>query len=127
MAATLLLDGLAWDLVVDAFGNIAVAQAPYALAQDAASAIKTFQSEEFFDTSQGVAYLSQVFGQPPPLQFLRQALINAAISVPGVAAAQVFFTSLTNRALGGQVQTTQVGTAQTATASFSVINPQGVG
>ena len=129
MAATLLLDSLSWDLVVNAFGDIAVAQPPYALAQDATSAIKTFQGEEFFDVSQGIAYLSQVFGQPVPVQFLRQALVNAALSVPGVAAAQVFFSALTNRVLSGQVQVTQTGTAtgQIAATTFTVINPQGVG
>lgn len=133
VAATLLLDNQSWDLVQDAFGNIAVASEPYSLAQDAASAIKTFQSEEFFDTTQGIAYLSQVFGQPVPLQFLRQALVNAALSVPGVAAAQVFFSALSNRVLSGQVQITQTAstaggaTGQTAAASFTVINPQGVG
>lgn len=34
MASTLLLDTLAWDLAVDAAGNIAVATEPYSLAQD---------------------------------------------------------------------------------------------
>jgi hypothetical protein len=127
VAATLLLDSQSWDLTQDAFGNIALAQPPYALAQDAASAIKTFQGEEFFDTSQGIAYLSQVFGQAVPVQFLRQALINAGLSVPGVAAAQVFFSALTNRILSGQVQTTQAGTGQTSASTFTVINPQGSG
>jgi len=40
---TLLLDLDNWDLTVDAAGNWAVASPPYAIAQDVASAIKTFQ------------------------------------------------------------------------------------
>jgi hypothetical protein len=36
--------------VLDAEGNIAVASEPYSLAQDAASAIKTFAGEVFWDT-----------------------------------------------------------------------------
>ena len=51
---TLLLDPLKWDLVVDAAGNIAVASPPYALAQDAASSIKLFSGECYYDTSIGV-------------------------------------------------------------------------
>ena len=41
---TLLLRPDTWDLTLDSAGNIAVAENPYALAQDAASAIKLFQA-----------------------------------------------------------------------------------
>ena len=40
--STLLLDPDTWDLTVDNNGNIAVAAPPYAVAQDVASAIRTF-------------------------------------------------------------------------------------
>ena len=39
---TLLLDTLRWDLCLDVHGNIAVASDPYSVAQDVASAIRTF-------------------------------------------------------------------------------------
>ena len=42
---TLLLTTDAWDLTVDVSGNIAVADEPLALAQDAASAIRLFAGE----------------------------------------------------------------------------------
>jgi hypothetical protein len=127
MAATLLLDTQTWDLVLDSSGNMAVATAPYALAQDAASAIKTFLGEVFFDSTIGVPWLQQILGQPLSLALLKQQLAVTAETVPDVASAQVFISSFNNRVVTGQVQTTSVSTGQTSAASFSVINPQGNG
>src|ERR1700688_1574579 len=124
--ATLLLDRSSWDLTLDSNGNIAIAQPPYQLAQDAASAIKTFLGECYWDTTIGVPYLTQIFGvAPPALAQIKQALINAALTVPGVVSAQVFITALTGRQLSGQVQV--VGsTGQVTAASFAVVSPQGI-
>ncbi|AJJ19826.1 hypothetical protein [Yersinia intermedia] len=58
MQNTLLLDRTAWDLVLDANGDIAMASLPYSIAQDVASAIKTFIGECWYDTSQGVPYVT---------------------------------------------------------------------
>ena len=96
----------AWDLALDASGNIAKASVPYALAQDAASAIRTFIGEVYYDTTQGIPYFTQILGQYPPLNLMRQQFIRAAMTVPGVKAAQVYFTSYTNRVITGQVQVT---------------------
>lgn len=106
MAQTLLLDVLAWDLTVDAAGNIAVASDPYALAQDAASAIRLFQGELYFDTSQGIPYFSQILGKSPPISLLKNYFVQAALTVPGVASAKCFITSWTDRVVRGQVQIT---------------------
>lgn len=126
MASTLLLDQTAWDLVLDANGNIAVASEPYSLAQDAASAIKTFLGECWWDTTVGVPY-SKILAQNPPLALLKQAMVDAAETVPGVGAAVVFIQSVAGRAVTGQVQVTSAATGQASAASFSTINPQGGG
>lgn len=121
MAATLLLDTATWDLVLDASTNIAVAQAPYQLAQDASSAIRTFKGEIFSDTTQGIDYFGLVFGRgAPPLTLLKQLLTNAALTVAGIFTAQVFFTSLTRRALGGQVQVIGAGSSGVVAVPFAV-------
>ncbi len=96
---TLLLDRSAWDLVTDANGNIAVASNPYSLAQDAASAIRLFQGECWYDTSKGVPYFTQVLGKLPPLAFVKSQFAAAALTVPEVASATVYITSLT----GGRI------------------------
>ncbi len=123
---TLLLDVSAWDLCLNANGDIAVATQPYSLAQDAASAIKTFLGEVYLDTTVGVPWLQQIFGKSPPLALVKSALIDAAETVPDVAQAQVFFTSLTNRALSGQVQVVSASSGQTSATTFTVMNPMGV-
>lgn len=127
MASTLLLDRTTWDLVLDSAGNIAVASEPYSLAQDAASAIKTFQGECYWDTSIGIPYLSQIFGKNPSLSQVKGLLVAAALSVPDVASAQVFLVSAGTRQLSGQVQVKSRSTGQTSVAAFSVVNPQGPG
>lgn len=95
-----------WDLVLDANGNIAVASDPYSQAQDAASAIRTFQGECWYDISQGIPYWTQILDKMPPLDLIRKYFTDAAESIPGVDSAQVFFTSFVNRKLIGQVQIT---------------------
>lgn len=104
--STLLLDTDTWDLVVDAAGNIAVASAPYAVAQDVASAVKLFAGELWYDTGKGVPYFDQVLGQLPPPSLLRQLLANAATTVPTVVTASVYLDALQNRKVTGQIQFT---------------------
>ena len=122
MASTLFLNPATWDLTLDANLNIAVAPEPYALAQDAASAIKTFLGEVYWDTTKGVPYLQQIFGLTPPVALLKQYLVQAAMSAsPRIATAQVFLSSLdpTTRILSGQVQLGSVQGQLTA-ANFTV-------
>ncbi len=127
MAATLLLDTGTWDLVLDAAGNMAVATEPYSLSQDAASAIKTFLGEVFFDSTIGVPWLQQILGQPLQVALLKAQLVATAETVPDVASAQVFISSFNNRAITGQVQTMAVSTGTTSAANFTVSNPTGGG
>ena len=123
---TLLLDVINIDLVLDVNNNIAIASEPYSLAQDAASAIKTFLGETYYNTTLGIPFFTQVFGKSPSIPLL-QALFNAeAETVPDVASATTAIVSITNRVLTGQVQVTSI-TRQTSIAAFSVVNPQGAG
>ena len=114
---TLLLDIETWDLVVDADGNIAMAKDPYAQAQDAASMIKLFAGELYYDTTKGVPYWTTILGYDPPLQLLKTYFNDAAAVVPGVTATRTFITGLVGRLLTGQVQITNT-TNQTAIAAF---------
>jgi hypothetical protein len=101
---TLLLDQSAWDLVLDINGNIALAEAPYSIAQDVASAIRTFIGECWYDNSLGLPYWQNILGQYPPLQFVEQQMNNAAFTIPNVAETKVTFTSFKNRVLSGQIE-----------------------
>lgn len=102
---TLLLDTASWDLTLDASGNIAVASDPASLAQDAASAIKLFSGELWYDTVPGVPYFQSIFGKfPVPVSLMRAQFVAAAMTVPGVASAKCFFTEISGRKVSGQVQ-----------------------
>lgn len=126
MPATITLDPTSWDLTLDAFGNVALTSSDDSLAQDAASAIRLFLGEYWWDTTIGVPYLTQILGQRPPLALVKQQLTDAALSVPGVASAQVFITSFNAGAIGGQVQVVSSDGGISA-ANFAVTNPQGSG
>lgn len=113
--STIYLDPQAWDLALDAGGNIAVATAPYSIAQDAASAIRTFLGECYYDTTLGVPYWSQILGHFPSLDVMKAAFSAAAMTVPGVVSATVYITGADGRAITGQVQITDsTGTVSAA-------------
>lgn len=114
---TLLLDRTAWDLVLDASGNIALASDPYAVGQDVASAIKLFKGELFYDTTKGVPYWSEVLGLRPPLSLVRSRLRSAALTVPQVVEALPTLTRFTDRELSGYVAVT-LSNGSTATINF---------
>lgn len=84
---TLLLDVGLWDLTLDAFGNIALAAEPYALAQDVASACRTVLGEVYYDTILGVDYFGQIFGLTPPASIFQEMFVAAALTVPDVVSA----------------------------------------
>lgn len=115
---TLLLDQSSWDLTVDIDGNIAVASNPYSLAQDAASSIKLFAGELWYDTTIGVPYWAQILGKLPPLSVMKTAFVEAAELVPGVIAAQCFISSTANRQVRGQVQILDNSGSVVAATSF---------
>ncbi len=113
---TLLLDVGLWDLTLDASGNIAMAQAPYALAQDVASACRAVLGEVYYDTSQGVDYFGQIFGKTPPATVFQEMFVAAALTVPGVVSATCVLQSYdpSTRLATGQVQfVDSSGTTQT--------------
>jgi hypothetical protein len=114
---TLLLDTMRWDLCLDAFGNIAVASAPYALAQDVASAIRLFHGECYYNTTRGVRYFEDILGQTPPLPVVKAELVNAAMTVPLVTYAVAFIEVTTDRVVTGQVQ------CKSEVGDFAVLGP----
>lgn len=104
MASTLLLNRDGWDLCLDALGNWAVATEPYSQTQDAASAVRVFEGEAYYDTTLGVPYFSDVLGKRQPSQILRARAQQAALTVPGVLDATALLVTGPDRTLGGQIQ-----------------------
>ncbi len=101
---TLVLDLSTNDLILDALGNIALASAPFAVAQDVASQLRTFRGECWYDTSQGVPYWQQILGQKPPASLIAADIQNEALKVPDVVTATATFGGInSSRDLIGQV------------------------
>lgn len=116
---TMLLSVPDWDITLDAAGNLALAKTePYAMAQDAASEIKLFRGELYYDTSQGVPYYQNILGKIPNLAFCKAQWEAAARKVPGVVQAIVIIASFIDRQITGQVQITD-RFGRTATARFT--------
>lgn len=101
---TLLLDQVEWDLCLDISGNIAMAEAPYAVAQDVASSVRVFVNDLWYDIERGIPYLDGVLGSRPPLPFLKSEIEAAAMRVPTVAQARCLFADFVDRTLTGQIQ-----------------------
>lgn len=105
---TLLLDQTAWDLVLDGAGNIALASNPYSIAQDCASAVRTFLGECRYDTTLGLPYFESILGKLPPPNFVKQKMIDACLTIPEVQSVNIVFTEFSARALTGQIQITDI-------------------
>ncbi len=127
MAQTLLLDLEDHDLVLDASGNIAVASAPYSLAQDAGCALRLFRGEAYWDTTVGVPYLTELLGKRPNVPLMKTLFEAAAETVDGVATAQVLISDINTqrRSVSGQVQVYPEDGGDAAAVTFTVIDPQG--
>lgn len=115
---TLLLDTAAWDLVLDANGNIAVATAPYQYAQDVASALRLFAGELWYNNQPGVPYLATILGEAPPLSLFKEYMVRAALTVPNVVQADCVVESFEGRTVKGQVTFT-TSDGQTGTVSLT--------
>lgn len=94
-----------WDLTLDASRNIAVQRGSAAIAQDVASAARTFQGEVWYDTTLGIPYFDTVLGQRPAYTLLAAYYSQAAFTVPNVVQAQVTFNQLgAGRVLTGTLE-----------------------
>lgn len=100
---TYALDPNSWDLTLDLNGNFATVSGQGQIAQDVASAIRTFAGECWYDTSQGMPYFASIFGKSPAASYLKAQITNAALTVPGVVAVTVISLMLVKRQLTGTV------------------------
>lgn len=119
---TMLLDQTTWDLVIDAFGNWAVAKAPYAIAQDVASAIRTFAGEVYYNILLGIPYFAKILAHAPPVSLFQSYNVQAALTVPFVVsdpAPVCTISSFQLRNVRGQVTFTDSITGTTQSVSLT--------
>jgi hypothetical protein len=116
---TLLLDTAAWDLTLDANNNIALATAPYSVAQDMSSQCRQWQGEYIYNQADGVP-LSSILGNTPSLALLKSDFVQAAAQVPGTSNVKCFVESVADRNVRGQVQATVTLATGTTTVAASL-------
>lgn len=116
---TLPLDATAWDLVLDSNGNLSLTDPDYSIAQDVASAIRTFQGECWYGATLGLPYFQNILGKLPPKSYITNLLEQAAMTVSGVVSVTVVSLGLTQaRALTGSVIVVSTDTNTPIVASF---------
>ena len=77
------------------------------MAQDVASAVRTFKGEVYYDTTVGIPYFSYVLGHWPPLSLIKAYFNAAAFTVQDVVSSKSFLTyNKKTRQLGGQIHVT---------------------
>lgn len=103
---TYALDPNTWDLKLDLNGNFATASDADQIAQDVASAIRTFLGECWYDTRQGMPYFQSIFGKTPSSAFLKAQIKRCALTVPTVTAVSTVALKLVKRQLTGSVLVT---------------------
>jgi hypothetical protein len=104
MTDSLLLDVDTWDLIIDADRNMALCAAPYAVAQDVASAVRTFTDEVIFDLNVGIPYFEEILGNTPPLQLVQGRITTEALTVPNVSQARTLINKSREGAISGEIQ-----------------------
>lgn len=78
-----------WDISLDKHGRINTCTGAYAIAQNAANAIKLFTNDAYFDPERGVPHFVVELGLQLQSSILRSRFKSAAQSVDGVASATV--------------------------------------
>lgn len=107
MLDTIYLDPVSWDFVLDAGGNIAMASAPYSIAQDVASACRMWLGEYIYDITRGIPYEEYILGKMPPRNLFVSWLNMESMTVPDVVTANpILAYNSIDRSIYGQIQTT---------------------
>lgn len=75
-----------WDIKVDNAGNIATTRGAYAVAQNAANAIRLFTDDAYFNATQGIPHFDIELGKRPDVSqsMLVNRIKKAVMSVDGV-------------------------------------------
>jgi len=109
MLDTIYVDPTAWDFALDIYGNIAVANAPYAAAQDVASSCRLWTGEYIYDVTRGIPYDTSILGKLLPRNVLTAFYNTEAKTVPDISEASTLLQfNRASRQLIGQINLTLV-------------------
>jgi hypothetical protein len=103
MPQSLPLNTSTWDLELDSNGNWNLTDEPASIAQDVASAIRTFAGECWYNTNLGMPYFQSILWQLPPGSLVVSFIVAQAMTIDLVTKCTVVSLQLINRKLTGTV------------------------
>lgn len=98
-----------WDIFSDASGKIALVSGAYAIAQNAANAVRLFKNDAYLAQTRGIPHFEIELGKAPAIAapILRTRIRETVLNVNGVTGAEVDLTfDESGRVMGGEVQAT---------------------
>lgn len=98
-----------WDIFSDASGQIALVSGAYAIAQNAANAVRLFKNDAYLAQTRGIPHFEIELGKAPAIAapILRTRIHETVLNVNGVTGAEVDLTfDESGRVMGGEVQAT---------------------
>lgn len=103
MAKSIPLNTSTWDIFLDAAGNLSLTDNDSSIAQDVASAVRTFKGECYFNNTLGMPYFESIFGKAPPNSFVTSNIKQQAFTISGVNSVNVVGIGLQGRTLKGVI------------------------
>lgn len=98
-----------WDIFSDASGQIELVSGAYAIAQNAANAVRLFKNDAYLAQTRGIPHFEIELGKAPAIAapILRTRIRETVLNVNGVTGAEVDLTfDESGRVMGGEVQAT---------------------
>lgn len=98
-----------WDIFSAASGQIALVSGAYAIAQNAANAVRLFKNDAYLAQTRGIPHFEIELGKAPAIAapILRTRIRETVLNVNGVTGAEVDLTfDESGRVMGGEVQAT---------------------
>jgi len=115
---TLPLDIPSWDVVLDGSGNLNLTDPDMSIAQDVASAVRTFLGECWYNVNLGMPYFQTILGQAPPSSLVQAKIKGQALTIAGVLTVKTIALSLKNRTLTGTIVVTSTDTTSPLVVKF---------
>lgn len=103
MANSIPLNTSTWDIGLDAAGDLTLLDPDSSIAQDVASAVRTFQGECWYNNTLGMPYFQAIFGRAPPNSFVVNNIKTQAMTVVGVNSVNVLGAGLQGRNFKGVI------------------------
>lgn len=107
-----------WDLVLDGSGNLTLTDDDYSIAQDVASAVKTFMGEAWYNTGLGMPYFQTILGQNPPASLVSAKIKGQALTIVDVTSVKTLALRLNKRVLTGTIVVTSTSTNAPIVVNF---------